>query len=63
MLTDAELRILQDAADGKSYRETAKDLGTSEAVIKNQASALFKELQVANKTNAVAAALRRQLID
>lgn len=62
-MTDAELLILQDAADGKSYRETAAALGTSEAVIKNRASALFKELDVANKTNAVATALRRQLID
>lgn len=62
-MTNAELKILQDAAGDKSYKETAADLGTSEARIKNIASGAFRELDVHSKAAAVAVALRRGLID
>jgi DNA-binding NarL/FixJ family response regulator len=63
MMTARELKILQDAADDKTYKQTAQDLRTSEQRVKNLACQLFKELQVRSKTGAVSVALRRQLID
>ena len=62
-MTTAELKILQDAANSRTYKETANDLHTSEAVVKNLACALFKEFHVCTKTGAVAVALRRGLIE
>jgi DNA-binding NarL/FixJ family response regulator len=62
-MTSAELKILQDAANSRTYKETAAALNTTEAVIKNRACGLFKELAVHTKTGAVAVALRRGLIE
>ena len=61
-MTTAELKILEDAANNRTYKETAAALNTSEAVIKNRACAVFKELGVNTKSGAVAAAMRRELI-
>jgi DNA-binding CsgD family transcriptional regulator len=62
-MTSAELKILQDAADSKTYKETASTLNTSEARVKNLACSVFKELDVCTKSGAVAVALRRGLIE
>jgi len=62
-MTPAELKILQDAANSRTYKETAADLGTSEARIKNLACSVFKELSVCTKAGAVAIALRRGWIE
>ena len=62
-MTSAELKILQDAANSKTYKETANTLNTSEARVKNLAHSVFKELSVCTKSGAVAVALRRGLIE
>jgi DNA-binding CsgD family transcriptional regulator len=62
-MTATELKILQDAADDRTYEETARDLQTSEQRIKNLAFRILKKLQVRSKAGAVSVALRRQLID
>lgn len=58
-----KLRILQDAADGKSYKHTAADLNLHLQEIEQIAMALFREYGAENKTHLVAIALRRQLIN
>jgi hypothetical protein len=40
---------------GKSHQHTFSELGATENVIENRACELFKELEVVNKANAVAA--------
>ena len=62
-MTTAELKILQDAANSRTYKETAADMGTSEARVKNIACSTFRELDVHTKAGAVAVALRRGLIE
>ena len=62
-MTTAERKILQDAADSRTYKESAAELGTSEQRVKNLAHSVFKELSVCTKSGAVAVALRRGLID
>jgi hypothetical protein len=54
-------KILQDAANSRTYKETANDLHTSEAVVKNLACALFKEFHVCTKTGAADSSSDRYL--
>jgi len=61
-LSPRQKDILQGIIDGKSNTEIAKDLGISPAVVRDHASALFEKLGVANRTEAVAIALRKHLL-
>jgi DNA-binding NarL/FixJ family response regulator len=57
-----KLRILQDAADGKSYKSTAAALNLHIQEVEQIAVVLFREFGAENKTHLVAIALRRQMI-
>ncbi|MDI6871067.1 MAG: response regulator transcription factor [Bacillota bacterium] len=61
-LTPTELRLLQLMADGLSYGEIAKKLYVSEKTVRRYATVLYSKMNVADKAQAVAEALRRGLL-
>ena len=61
-LTDRQMEILTSVADGQSNSDIAKQLGLSEITVKKHLSAIFERLGVANRSEAVAIAMRRQLL-
>jgi len=56
-LTPRELDVLRLMASGASNKEIADALGTAEATVKNQASAIFMKLGVRDRTRAVLRAI------
>jgi DNA-binding NarL/FixJ family response regulator len=56
-LTKRELDVLRLIASGRSNKEIADALGTAEATVKNQASAIFAKLGVRDRTRAVLRAI------
>jgi DNA-binding NarL/FixJ family response regulator len=56
-LTPRELDVLRLMASGSSNKEIADALGTAEATVKNQASAIFLKLGVRDRTRAVLRAI------
>lgn len=58
-LTAAELRVAGLAARGLSYKEIAREQGSSPATVRNQLHSAYKKLGVSNKA-ALTAALSRQ---
>lgn len=61
-LSDRHLEILRSVSQGYSNADIAKQLGLSEISIKKQLSAIFERLGVSNRSEAVALALRKQLL-
>lgn len=61
-LTERQLEILASVADGQSNSDIAKQFGLSEITIKKHLSAIFERLGVANRSEAVALALRKQML-
>lgn len=61
-LTDRQLEILTSVAKGFSNADIAKQFGLSEITIKKQLSAIFERLGVTNRAEAVALALRKQML-
>jgi two-component system, NarL family, response regulator len=61
-LTARELEILRLIVKGKSNKEIATDLSVAEGTIKNHIGHLLCKLQVADRTQAVTAAIRRGLV-
>ncbi|MBQ6137186.1 MAG: response regulator transcription factor [Kiritimatiellae bacterium] len=61
-LTDRQLEILASVADGQSNADIAKQFGLSEITVKKHLSAIFERLGVANRSEAVALALRKQML-
>lgn len=61
-LTERHLEILKSVSRGYSNADIAKQLGLSEISIKKQMTAIYERLGVFNRTEAVALALRKQLI-
>ncbi len=61
-LTQRELQVLQQAADGLSNKEIAGKLVISEKTVKSHISNIFSKLQVNDRTQAVMYALRRGLV-
>ncbi|RMF48574.1 MAG: DNA-binding response regulator [Anaerolineae bacterium] len=61
-LSEEELHILALLADGATNREIADQLGYSEAAIKKKVQTVIEKMQAANRTQAVANAIRRGLI-
>ncbi len=61
-LTDRHLEILTSIAQGHSNADIAKRFGVSEITIKKNLSQIFERLGVANRSEAVALALRKQLL-
>lgn len=61
-LTDRELDVLQRLAHGRSTREVADDLGVADETVKSHVKQIFKKLNVRDRTQAVAEALRRGIV-
>ena len=61
-LSPRQSDILKGIIDGKSNVDIAKDLGISPAVVRDHTSVIFSKLGVTNRTEAVAIAMRKQLL-
>ena len=61
-LSDRHLEILASIAQGQSNSDIAKQFGLSEISIKKQLSKIFESLGVSNRAEAVALALRKQML-
>ncbi|MFC1874081.1 response regulator [Chloroflexota bacterium] len=61
-LTERELTIIQLAANGVKTREMANQLFLSEASVKRSMRLIFEKLDVHNRSEAVAEALKKKLI-
>ena len=61
-LSDRHLEILSSIAQGQSNSDIAKQYGLSEISIKKQVSKIFERLGVSNRSEAVALALRKQML-
>ena len=61
-LSPRQTDILKGLVKGKSNTEIAKDLGISPTVVRDHTSIIFEKLGVTNRIEAVAAALRKQLL-
>jgi DNA-binding CsgD family transcriptional regulator len=62
LLTNRETQILQLCADGYSTKHIASKLQISEYTVNEYISSIFKKLKANNRTEAVAKAIRQQLI-
>ena len=61
-LTDRQLQILQSVIRGLTNRDIAAQFKISPEVVKNHLSAIFSKIGAANRTEAVAIALRKHLL-
>ena len=61
-LSERHLEILSSIARGQSNSDIAKQFGLSEISIKKQLSKIFERLGVSNRSEAVALALRKQML-
>jgi len=62
-VTPRELEVLRLVARGRQNKEIARDLAVTERTVKFHLSALMRKLEASNRVEAVAAAIRRGLID
>ncbi len=61
-LSARKLEILAAVAEGRSNADIARQFGLSEITVKKHLSAIFESLGVSNRAEAVALALRKQMI-
>ena len=61
-LTDRELTVLQELADGNATRGVAEHIHVSEETVKTYLKNIYKKLDVRDRTEAVAEAFRRGLV-
>lgn len=61
-LSTRKLEILSAVAKGQSNSDIARQFGLSEITVKKHLSAIFDQLGVANRAEAVALALRKQIL-
>lgn len=62
-MTARELEVLQHLADGRTNKEIGKMLGVSDETVKSALKRIFEKLAASDRTEAVAHALRRRLIE
>ena len=60
-LTPAQMRVLSGLAEGRLNKQIAYDMGISEATVKAHVTAIFRKLDVINRTQAVLVAQALQL--
>lgn len=60
-LTDQELRVLSLIAKGKTNKEIALNLHLGEGTVRNYVSSIFSKLQLSNRSEATAYAVRHNL--
>jgi len=63
VLTPREQEVLELAAEGLSTREIATRLSVASATVKTHLQSIFHKLDVPDRTSAVAAALRRGMLE
>ncbi len=61
-LTPKQIEVLQQLSKGYSNKEIGKNMNVSEATVKCHTSAIFRELEVGSRTQAVSIAKQRGLI-
>jgi two-component system response regulator DegU len=61
--SDREIEVLQLVADGKSNKEVANDLTISEKTVKAHLRSIFRKLEVGDRAQAVATAMRKGLVE
>ncbi len=61
-LTEQERRILKMIVEGHHYKTAARELGISKSTVSFHLKNIYEKLQVHSKTEAVAKALREQII-
>ena len=61
-LTDRQLEVLHSLTRGLSNTEIARQFGIAEITVKNHVSSILARLGAANRSEAVAIALRKQLL-
>lgn len=61
-VTKRQVEILRLAANGNTNRAIARWLGISEETVKSQLKAIYPKLRVSDRTQAVAVALRVELL-
>jgi two-component system response regulator DegU len=62
-LSDREVEVLQYVADGKSNKEIADTLVISEKTVKAHLRSIFRKLEVGDRAQAVAHAMRKGLVE
>ena len=62
-LSDREIEVLQLVADGKSNKEVAQVLTISEKTVKAHLRSIFRKLEVGDRAQAVATAMRKGLVE
>ncbi|MHB2019345.1 MAG: response regulator transcription factor [Candidatus Xenobia bacterium] len=62
-LSDREVEVLQYVADGKSNKEIADQLTISEKTVKAHLRSIFRKLEVGDRAQAVAYAMRKGLVE
>ena len=62
-ISDRELEVLQLLAYGHTNKEIAKDLSISQQTVKSHVIHIFQKLSASDRTEAVAIALRRGMVD
>lgn len=62
LLTDRELEVLIQVANGMINKEIATNLNISERTVKNHVSNIFKKLDVSDRTQAAVFAIRNNII-
>jgi two-component system response regulator DevR len=62
-LTDQELRVLAQVAEGKTNREIAKTLYLGEGTVRNYVSSILSKLHLTNRAEAAAYAVEHNLKD
>jgi DNA-binding NarL/FixJ family response regulator len=62
-LTSQERQVLQLIAEGKTNREIATDLFLSEGTVRNYVSSILSKLNVSNRAEAAAYAIKHHLQD
>ena len=61
-LTDRQLEILSAATQGHTTNDIARELGISESCVLKHFTVIFEKLGVANRSEAIALALRKHLL-
>ena len=58
LLSNREVHVLMEVAEGLSNKQIARQLGISEKTVRNHLSSVFEKLHASNRTQAVMRAMR-----
>lgn len=62
-LSEREIEVLQCVSEGKSNKEVAEQLSISEKTVKAHLRTIFRKLEVSDRAQAVAEAMRKGLVE